>query len=552
MKNNSAFTLVELIVWVTISMLLMVSVWLILSSWIQNILKQEKIISSNENFSAGFQNMYKNFDWVENNYIFSSQSWALFQSKNYFQKIGFAYFWIIEQNNSYCPGDSQTPKTKHLSWNFFLPYEEIWEDFLNDFWDIQSAQVWNFSIDTLNHQILENGTKIIWGNNFWYEFSQAADALEISLNNPTWAVEAEWGLFFSDTGNHRVLFYKDSKVYLILDRFDGLDQPTGLAYENGSLYISNSGKWEILKYSSIRLSWNPPLEINFSPDRDYGSINRFELSFTGAAFIPDNSLLKDDFSFDENYFFQNEDFLRSQNNILEYYFSNFNSTQVDINNGPIAWCSDDTQYNVVNSVVEKIETQCTSTGTWSRYTHTWNNSYSLLQTNEYEIHLENISPEITQDGNYLTQVDFYDDNNRRYSKIFPYFTQWTGKISDYRHNSLEVFIENLQYPTGLEISGNILTINDSLERKQYEYEVDSWVLSNTNNMTDFSAEWLQNIIFNPLNDEIIQNPISEISLDYDSINNYLWMNIKYFHYLNCYNPDEFIEKEIIFWKNLEN
>ncbi len=71
-------------------------------------------------------------------------------------------------------------------------------------------------------------------------------------------------------------------------------------------------------------------------------------------------------------------------------------------------------------------------------------------------------------------------------------------------------------------------------------------------MTDFSAEWLQNIIFNPLNDEMIQNPISEISLDYDSINNYLWMNIKYFHYLNCYNPDEFIEKEIIFWKNLEN
>ena len=551
MKNNSAFTLVELIVWVTISMLLMVSVWLILSSWIQNILKQEKVISSNENFSAGFQNIYKNFDSVEDNYIFSSNSGTLFQSKNYFQKIWFAYFWIIEQSDSYCPIDWEIEKTQHLSWNYFLPFEEIWEDFLTNFSQIQNVTVWNFTIDTTNHQILENGTKVIWWNNFGHEFSQGSDGLNVSLNNPTGAVEAEWGLFFSDTGNHRILFYKDSKVYLILDRFDGLDQPTWLAYENGKLFISNSGKWEILQFSSEVFTQNPPLEINFSPDQDYGSINRFELSFTGSEFISDNSFTEEDFSFDEINFTQNEDFLKTENNILKYYFSDFGSENVNINNGAIALCSDNIQYNVTNNnVVEKIETSCTSSGTGSRYTYTWNNSYNLSQVNEYEINLENISPNISQAGNYLSQIDFYDNNDFRYSKIFPYFTQWTGKISDYSQNSLEVFVENLQYPTGLEISGNILTVNDSLERKQYEYELVSWVLSDTNNMSDFTTEWLKNIIFNPLSDEIIQNPISNISVNYE--NNYLWMNIEYFHYLNCYNPDEFIKKEIIFWKNLEN
>ncbi len=551
MKNNSAFTLVELIVWVTISMLLMVSVWIILSSWIQNILKQEKIISTSENFSAWFQNMYNNFDWVENNYIFYSQSWALFQSKNYFQKIWFWYLWLIEQSDSYCPLDSQINKTQHLSWNYFLPFEEIWEDFLTDFSDIQNAQVWDFTIDTIHHQILENWTKVIWWNNFWHEFSQGSDGSEVSLNNPTGAVEAEWGLFFSDTGNHRVLFYKDSKVYLILDRFDGLQHPTGLAYNSGSLYISNTGKWEILKFSSQIFSQNPPLEINFSPDQDYGSINRFELSLTGSEFISDNSFTEEDFSFDEINFTQKEDFLKTENNILKYYFSDFNSTVVNISNSSIPWCSHNIEYNITNNnEVEKIETICTSSGTWSRYTHTWNNSYNLLQANEYEINLENISPDITQAGNYLTQIDFYDYNTSVYSKTFPYFSQWTGQISDYSQNSLEVFVKNLQYPTGLEISGNILKINDSLERKQYEYELDTWDLSNTINMSDFTAEWLKNIIFNPLSDEIIQNPISNISVNYE--NNYLWMNIEYFHYLNCYNPDEFIKKEIIFWKNLEN
>ena len=551
MKNNSAFTLVELIVWVTISMLLMVSVWIILSSWIQNILKQEKIISTSENFSAWFQNMYNNFDWVENNYIFYSQSWALFQSKNYFQKIWFWYLWLIEQSDSYCPLDSQINKTQHLSWNYFLPFEEIWEDFLTDFSDIQNAQVWDFTIDTIHHQILENWTKVIWWNNFWHEFSQGSDGLNISLNNPTGAVEAEWGLFFSDTGNHRILFYKDSKVYLILDRFDGLQHPTGLDYNSGSLYISNTGKWEILKFSSQIFSQNPPLEINFSPDQDYGSINRFELSFTGSEFISDNSFTEEDFSFDEINFTQKEDFLKTENNILKYYFSDFNSTVVNISNSSIPWCSDNIEYNITNNnEVEKIETICTSSGTWSRYTHTWNNSYNLLQANEYKINLENISPDITLAGNYLTQIDFYDYNALIYSKKYPYFTQWTGQISDYSQNSLEVFVKNLQYPTGLEISGNILKINDSLERKQYEYELDTWDLSNTINMSDFTAEWLKNIIFNPLSDEIIQNPISNISVNYE--NNYLWMNIEYFHYLNCYNPDEFIKKEIIFWKNLEN
>lgn len=553
MKKTSAFTLVELIVGVTISMVLMVSVWVILSSWVQNILKQEKIISHSQNFWESLENIYQNFENVENKYIFSSDDSILFESKNYFQKIWFAYLWLINQSDSYCPADWEISDTKHLSWNFFFPYEEIWEDFLDDFWDIQDAQAWNYRVDTLSHQVYENGNLIVWKNNFGYELQQWWNPLETGLNNPTGIVEAEGGFFLSDTWNHRVLFYKDDKIYLIADRLDGLEQPSWLAYSGSTLYIANSGKWEILTFWAKKYTSNPALELDFSPDRDYGSINRFEISFTGASFTPDNSFTKNDFSFDETHLRKNEDYLLVENDTLKYYFSDFSSTTADIVDGPISNCSDGVQYNIQwNQQVEKIETSCSSTSTGSRYISTGTNAYSLSQNNQYQIILDNISPEITQEWNYLTQIDFYNNTTLVYSKILPYFTQSTGEISDFDYNSLEVFASGLKMPTGIAINGNTLEVNDSLERKTYSYDISSKTQNNSTNMTDFSQSWLEKIIYNPLSDIIIENPIDEMKFHYDTNNKYLWAFISYFHYLNCYNPDEFIKKEIIFWKKLEN
>lgn len=553
MKKTQAFTLVELIVGVTISMILMVSVWAILSSWVENILKQEKIISNTQNFWESIEQIYENFENIENTYIFSTQSGSLFKSKNYFQKIGFWYLGVINQSDSYCPLESEVTQTQHLSWNFFFPYEEIWEDFLNNFSDISTAESWNYTVDTLSHQVKENGNIIMWKNNFWYDFAQWDDGTNIWLNTPTGIVEAEWWFFLSDTWNHRVLFYKDGKTYLIADRHDGLEQPSWLAYSGSTLYIANSWKWEILTFSAQQYSQNPPLEIQFQPDRDYGSIDRFELIFTWASFNPDINISKDDFWFDEINFKKNEDYFQLDNNILKYYFSDFNSTRADIVNWPISGCTDGVEYSVdSNSKVQKIETTCTSTATWSRNISTGTNSYTLWQTNQYEITLDNITPNITQEGNYLTKVDFYSENNLVYSKLFPYFTQSTWKISDYDYNTLEVFVDGLKMPTWISISWNWLQINDSLARKIYNYDISTKTQSSDSNMTDFSENGLKNIIFNPLTDIIIENPIKSLNFNYDTNNKYLWAYIQYYHYLNCYNPEEFIEKEMIFWKKLDN
>jgi len=49
--KNKWFTLVEILIWISISMLLMVSVWILISGWIQNITDQEKALKNSDNFS---------------------------------------------------------------------------------------------------------------------------------------------------------------------------------------------------------------------------------------------------------------------------------------------------------------------------------------------------------------------------------------------------------------------------------------------------------------------------------------------------------------------
>ena len=65
MNNKKAFTLIELIVWITISMLLMVSVGLFISGWMKNILSQQKIIENTNNLTEFSSKIYSNFNIID-------------------------------------------------------------------------------------------------------------------------------------------------------------------------------------------------------------------------------------------------------------------------------------------------------------------------------------------------------------------------------------------------------------------------------------------------------------------------------------------------------
>ena len=65
MKNKKAITLIELIVWVSISMLLMLSIWIFTSSGISNLFLQEKNIWNNISINNFFTEAKKNLDNIE-------------------------------------------------------------------------------------------------------------------------------------------------------------------------------------------------------------------------------------------------------------------------------------------------------------------------------------------------------------------------------------------------------------------------------------------------------------------------------------------------------
>ncbi len=324
-KNRiNAFTLVETIVWISISILLMVSIWVLVSGGIWNLTKQEKDIKNNKDFSSFqkkitdiFFRVNKNFkpvivwDWTNTGVYLKIDS-------NY-DEIGFVYIWSTwsikdnSWNGIYCLSWSEDVTTNHIFIKSFIP---------------------DFDLDTQkSHEI--NG---IWRWFFWYNEieNEWLNKDEVYLNNPTWTW-SNWIIkFISDTWNNRVLYESGSKIYKLLDWEDWLLEPTWLYYSDSenALYISNSAKWEILKFYSEKIQ-APILTLTWV---SFSGKDKFEIEFFDQNWEKniDNNLNTSDFTFD-NYTRQGWDSLSTSNNKLIYSFSwwtiiSFNDEEIKIDN----------------------------------------------------------------------------------------------------------------------------------------------------------------------------------------------------------------------------
>ena len=556
MYSKKGFTLVELIVWVTISMLLMVSIWMLVSSGMQNILKQQKIMNKNSLLSTTVGDFYNGFENITQSWwhIYSYNSWAIFKINQNISKWWFAYLWVSAHTNRYCMDDSEFPSLNYLTWKSFIPYEEIWEDIFDNFSDIESQTVTSGStyiVDTINHQVLEDGIRIVWWDVYGHEINHGSSWLETRLNNPTWITLAEWGFFLSDTLNNRILFYQNWNIYLILDQSDGIFQPTWLFYHNAtnSLYIANSWKWEILKLSSEILSNSPDVHIDFSPINDANSISRIQFEFpdfTGTlAPISTSDITSNNINHWTWY-------ITINNNIVDFYFSDYRNISQPITNGFIPWCTDSDSYTLNWSTPERHIYTCSSTNTGTHQIHSGNIYQNMLSNSQYQIWINNITSDFSGAGTKLVNITLYNNSTIRYQDTFRYFTQWDGIINNLENTQLSVVITWLWYPTWLNItSANRLEINDFINREQYSYDLNDIATFNTYNLNDFSDINIDNIPFDNSVDTILENPIADININYNSVDKFLSNNITYYQYLNCYNPEEFSKKTIILQKNFD-
>ena len=481
--KTKAFTLVEILVWISISMILMISVWLLVSGGIKNITSQEKVLDNISDFTITETKLNNIFSNINNNFKpIKTNSWIILKINNSFNEWWFVYIWstwssILNWDWIYCLSWSEDINTNHIFIKNFIPFEENSEDIFNDFNSTMESKeiIINYkkykSIQKEHKIVIQNWTNwetIIWKEIFWDKFKNWNSWKDIYLNSPTWLAKIWNNLIISDTLNNRVIYYDttNDKVYKLLDENDWLIEPTGLYYDtpNKILYISNSWRWEIVKLSSKNIT-SPELILNWI---NKSNISEFNIEF-----------------FNENW----------PHNIINIW-----NIDIDIeNHTQVIWDNYSKSWN-----------KLTFTFSWWT-THNFTNSY---------IKINNITNFIWS-GTYYVKLDI---NN----KIYPYFIQWDNKVVTIWDNTL---INNwwLKYPTGI-----------------------WWNWAN-----DFKETWYftwsttNNIIFNKKYDYILETPIKNLDINYDSGKKLLNLELKYFKKYNCFNLDEKIERTFILKKNFK-
>ena len=554
MKKTSAFTLVELVVGITISLLLMTSVWIFVSSGMQNILNQQKVLKNTGDFSVFVRNLYSHFEPAStpdfNPQITSS--WVIFRRWLYFWDGWLSYIWttptpIIGDDGIYCLSGSEDTNTDHIFTKSFIPYEEIWEDIFSNFDNTLSSQVvWTdtYRSDYQNHTITKNGDIIIWKWVFGDDFTHGETGTGISLNSPTWLTLIWTTLFISDTLNNRILYYNTSSnhAFKLLDEKDGISEPTGLYYDSWVLYIANSWKWEILSYSSITES--KELDINFELSKNINNLKKIEIEFfnwiTNITNPISNATDKAQFNFAG--INKQMDYLTGNLNKIEYYFSNFWNGFETLTN---QWCS--TNYTSYyesgwDIIREQISNCNSSTGTIQRYRG--NNFDDLLFGNTISIRTNSdvTGADFTATWTYYTKLSLHWDTDI-HEGYYPFFTESDADIRTPWDNTLKTITWWLIYPTGIQLVGWQLRVNEFGTRKQKTIDLDGTLVSS------IDLTWFNDLIYNPNSDAILNTPIESLNTNYS--NNLLTLILKYYKKYNCYDLNEKIERTFILRKDFE-
>lgn len=544
--NKAGFTLIELIVGMTISMLLMMSVWVFVSTWMSNIILQKKVIDDNKKLSSDFLYLQKTFNNSQK-YIKETNSWVLIKKNKYFDIWWYSYIWVKEFDKEYC-WTWEITKTEHLFVSNFIPYEEIWEDINSNFWETLTWKIIEISwieyySDILNHQIIDKNTGDvkIWKNIFWNEFSEKSVWTGVFLNSPTWLIKIGDKLVFSDTLNNRILYLSGWLVYKLLDEKDWLNEPTWLAYDITwkKIFIANSGSWEILQFSSKNYSDNPELNINFNPENNISNINNLEINIENTNKVltwPTNIL---DFIFTNISKNINSDYIELENNKIKYYFLNNYTT--NITRPECFWKNSwDLIHNFPTNSIK-----CTNnTGSWTLANYR-NLSFNSWTNYNIKISDTKITPLLEDSKHFYSELNLFDWNILKNTNKFSYYTKWDSDIFTLDDNILKILINWLKYPTWIKISWNNLLINEFETRKQKKLDLSTLNLSDNLNLTAFS----ENNFENYKTDFIFNNPVNKLNIKYNVWTKLLNLKIDYYKYLNCFNIDEKIERSFLLKKN---
>lgn len=319
MKINSWFTLVEILVSITISSIIMLWVSVFIVSGMNNIILQKDILSRWSSGAEIFNNLEKIF---QNGVVILKSTWELKIRSAYYTMWDPVYYHIETEKKDYMCKNWDIQELDFLQISNYNPY--LIED---------SKYTINY-IDQNLYDISWN--KVLWTNVFSDKFKYWWTGDEIWLNNISGITKYNSYRFIADSGNSRI-FYIDNnnKVYPYLWISDGIYAPTGIYYsqEAGALYILNNFWSEIIKVSSNWHSIPNTLEINDKISKNTGTFNKMQIKIKDTKqddalrfTWPDYEL--DQIIFDTNFETQqildeldNIDSVDKQDNVITYTFS---------------------------------------------------------------------------------------------------------------------------------------------------------------------------------------------------------------------------------------
>lgn len=256
-KNNFWFTLIEILVWTTISIILMIWVWVFVTSWMKNITIQKWILNAKDEYVWFFNELN---DIFSNNFdIIKSSSGGIVVKTRYNLWKPQIYDFSVKTFTWECQND-ETIETKYLELNNYNPF------FLNS---------WSYSWSYLKNQIYSGPSLIIWAWISWDNLVDWMSSISAYLNNPAW-ITSDWTtIFISDSANNRILYSTSWKLYNLLDYTYWIYSPTWILYDDNELFILNSWNNELLSLSS-KISTPKPLDLSFKSDESF-SFNRLKI-----------------------------------------------------------------------------------------------------------------------------------------------------------------------------------------------------------------------------------------------------------------------------------
>ena len=557
--NNKAFSLVELIVWIVISMILMTWVWILVSWWINNIVSQDKIIQNTwdfREFSKDSLGLFSRIDTSLEPVALTSTTALLKVNKDY-DNLWVSYIWEVNRDWFYCSwSDVDSTITNHILIKNFLPFEEIGEDIFSDYNETLFSKAGWFRAFYQSHVIKDSANHIIIWKNwiFWYKLWEYWTWTY--LNNPIGLAydSTKKLLYIADTWNNRILVYNNDnsstdyrKIYKLLDWKDWLNEPMWLALYDNRLFIANSWNWEILEYSS-KTSNDKKLNLDFTINKNINNLLNFSVEV--FSWVTDITKPDDTSQFILNWISKNTaDYLTWSNNKLTCWLTNFSNNFSTQSNQT---CSNNyTKYYVSsNEIIKEEITNCNSS-TWTIKKYKSSNYQNISSWTNIKI-----STTISFDGtNFWLYQAYYlklilDWESTDYEKYFPFFINWDDDLTTREDNTLKVISSDFKYPTWIEYDSitNKLKINDFWERKEYTMNLDwswKWV---SKNLVNFNYSKIPE---NKTKDYFLNTPINDLKINYDSTKKYLNLDLTYYKQYNCYNLDEQIKRTLILSKSFK-